>query len=77
MATAPQPLLDLNEVAAMMRISRRHAETLLATGVIPPPIRYGRIRRWHPDLIAEWLRDSAEQAATTSETRRGRPRAGE
>ncbi len=69
--------IDLDEVAAEMGICRRTAETLLARGGLPAPVRIGRVRRWDRDMIAEWLRAQAQAAAEQcAPCGPGRPRTG-
>ncbi len=74
--------IDLNDLAARLRISRRTAERMLASGEMPRPVRLGRARRWSARLVDEWMRGLAERASgiqrggdTEKECRgRGRPR---
>jgi hypothetical protein len=49
---------------------------MVACGVLPPPIRFGRLRRWHPELIDQWLRHRAGLSDTpeSNPATRGRPR---
>lgn len=76
-------MLDIQAVADILSISRRKAEQMLACGELPQPIRFGRLRRWHPDSIKQWLASRAGldgTAQTRGETpnktpaKPGRPR---
>lgn len=71
-------LLNVQQLAELLGVSARHVEDLLARGVLPQPIRLGRVRRWHPDAISTWLADKDAQAnegyASSVPSRAGRPR---
>ena len=73
-------MIGMDEVAMMAGVSRRHAEAMLATGTLPRPVRWGRLRRWHRGVVAEWLRAQAEAAAGPRDANPhrgpGRPRTG-
>jgi len=49
--------LDIGEVAAVFAISTRTVERWIDDGKIPPPLKLGRRRLWHPDVISAALRD--------------------
>lgn len=57
-----QPLLyTLADLAEALRISRRHAERLIAGGRLPKPdIRLGRAVRWRVGTIQAWLEAGGE-----------------
>ena len=55
-------LLSLNEVAARLGICRRMAENLLASGRLPPPVRFGRARRWSDDQVDAMIKAEVERA---------------
>jgi excisionase family DNA binding protein len=44
-----------DELAAMLRISRRSLESLIKAGNVPPYVRVGRMRRWNPEVVSRWL----------------------
>ena len=71
-------LLTLNEVAARLGVCRRTAENLLASGRLPPPIKFGRARRWADDQLDAMIKAEVERAGGYSMPavlpRRGRPR---
>lgn len=71
--------ITIEEVAARLCVCKRTAESMLAGGAIPAPVRIGRLRRWDSDLLDAWMRERAEAAAAMtpgSAPRRGpgRPR---
>ena len=72
-------LLTLNEVAARLGVCRRMAENLLASGRLPPPVRFGRVRRWADEQLDAFIKSEIERAGgysmpATTRARRGRPR---
>jgi predicted DNA-binding transcriptional regulator AlpA len=68
-------LMDIAAVAAALALSPRTIETMLARGDLPRPIRFGRVRRWHPDDIERYLLERAEAAQQLQDRPgRGRPR---
>jgi excisionase family DNA binding protein len=54
---APDPLWDVDEVAAYLGVSRRTVDTLIASGEIKP-MRVGRQRRFHRKSIDAYLRST-------------------
>jgi excisionase family DNA binding protein len=75
-------LMDIQAVAEMLAISRRKAEQMLACNALPKPMRFGRLRRWHPQTINDWLSAQAglsnlhdlRSAFEPDQSFRGRPR---
>lgn len=55
MTKSISPLLTAIDLSALLQVSRRKLEEMVAAGEVPHPVRFGRIRRWHPDSIAQWL----------------------
>lgn len=49
-------LLNVKDVAARLRISRRQVWKLLSSGRIPAPVRLSRSVRWRADDIDQWIR---------------------
>ena len=43
------------EAAALLGVSVRTLERLVATGRFPPPIRLGRQRRWVRKALLRWI----------------------
>lgn len=58
----PERLLTAQQVAEHLQISDRTFEHMVSTGNAPPFIRIGRLRRWRPVDLSEWVH---KQAATT------------
>lgn len=56
-------LLNVNEVAALLRVSRRTLETLLAANDAPGFFTVGRQRRWRHADVQFWISARAETAA--------------
>lgn len=75
-------MLTLNEVAARLGVCRRTAEVLLAEGRLPPPVRFGRVRRWSDAQIDQFIQEEIDRVAGTPSpvppqqprSGRGRPR---
>ena len=54
LARLPRLLVNAHGAAAMLGISPRHLETLVAQGLAPAPIRLGRAARWSVGGLAAW-----------------------
>ena len=71
-------LLTLDEVAARLGVCRRTAESLLAAGRLPRPVRFGRARRWADQQLDAFIKAEIERvggyAMPATRGRRGRPR---
>ncbi len=52
-------LANAPQLATLLECSRRHVETLDATGRLPRPIRLGRLKRWSLVEIKTWLAHGA------------------
>ncbi|MCH8491520.1 MAG: helix-turn-helix domain-containing protein [Oceanicaulis sp.] len=50
-------VLNLNEAADFMRISRRTLHSLIADGIGPPTLTIGRRRLIRRTALESWLRD--------------------
>ncbi len=48
-------LLDVGDVAALIRCSRRHIYRLSDAGRMPAPVRLGALVRWRRRELIEWL----------------------
>lgn len=53
---------------------RRTIERMLAAGGLPPPVRFGRSRRWSGQQIDDWIAARVAAAAGTGPRGPGRPR---
>lgn len=74
-------MLSLKEVAERLGVCLRKAETMLAEGRLPKPVRFGRLRKWSEDQLDEWIAAEVSRAGGSvvpaePERRRGpgRPR---
>lgn len=56
-------LISAKELAERLGISIRTLEDLIVRGEIPSPMRFGRARRWEPELVERWIKKKAEDAA--------------
>ena len=52
----PAKLLDVNQVAELLNISKRTAEYWQASGRLPGFVRVYGHRRWRSDVLARWIR---------------------
>ena len=50
-----EKLYTLETLANLLQISNRKLETMLKQGEGPPFLRLGRLRRWEPHTVKEWL----------------------
>lgn len=48
-------LLGARNLAALLGVSLRKLEQMIARGEVPPYIKLGRTRRWRADHIEQWL----------------------
>lgn len=54
-------LLDANEVAQILKVSKRTFEALISQGKGPKGILIGRQRRWRAQDIEIWLNSTIDQ----------------
>ncbi|MFT3849815.1 MAG: helix-turn-helix domain-containing protein [Propionivibrio sp.] len=50
-------LVSAKQFADRLGVSLRTLEELIAQGRIPPHIRLGRLRRWHPEQVDTWINE--------------------
>jgi predicted DNA-binding transcriptional regulator AlpA len=51
-----EPMLSLDDLAALLSCSRRLVERMRSAGKIPrPDIHVGRCPRWKPETIRKWI----------------------
>jgi len=55
-----RPLLTAPEVAAVLAISLRKFEQLIAAKDAPVHLRVGRLRRWRASDVQRWIADRAK-----------------
>ena len=48
-------LLRAGDLVALLGVSLRKLEQMIARGELPPHIKLGRTRRWRADHIEQWL----------------------
>ena len=48
-------LLTIDQIASFLQCSQRSVYRLSESGVIPPPMKLGRLARWDPRIIDDWL----------------------
>jgi excisionase family DNA binding protein len=48
-------LLTADDVAKLLKVSRRKFEYMVKGGEAPPFIRLGKLRRWEPTAVKTWL----------------------
>ncbi len=64
----PSPLpavLRIQDLAAHLQISIRHARRLVRDGELPAPTRLGRLHRWPREGVEAWM---SRQPAARKET---------
>jgi predicted DNA-binding transcriptional regulator AlpA len=55
-------LWTIDDLAAALAISRRTAERMLSAGKLPrPDLRIGRMPRWRPETIRQWIDDQSRK----------------
>ena len=53
---AADPLLDVKDLAKLLKCSERHIHRL--KDKMPPPVRLGKLLRWRASEIEKFLRES-------------------
>lgn len=56
-------LVSAKVFADRLGISLRMLEELIAQGKVPPYIKLGRLRRWHPEQVDQWINEQFAQAS--------------
>ena len=62
-----EKLYTLQTLADLLQISARKLETMLKSGEGPPFLRLGRLRRWEPRAVQEWLEQQRNSGPTKRE----------
>ena len=52
-----RPLSDVSTVAARLSVSAKTVRRWADSGQMPKPIRVGRLLRWRPEVIDQWVAD--------------------
>lgn len=55
-------LVSAKEFADRLGISVRTLEDLIVRGKVPPHIKVGRLRRWHPEQVDNWISEQFAHA---------------
>lgn len=55
-----QHLLTVEDMIAVLRVSRRTLDDYLAKNKLPKPFRIGRRVYWHRETVEAWLRQLGE-----------------
>ena len=61
LAPAGAVLITDLQVAEFLQCSRRMVWRMAARGNFPKPIHLGRLARWDPEALNEWIRDNRKQ----------------
>ncbi len=57
-------LIDVNDVAAMLKCSARHVWRLADAGKMPRPYKVGALCRWNRTAIERWVADGCPRCRT-------------
>lgn len=63
-------LIDIKEFAFRLGCSHKHVRRLADDGRCPPPIRLGKLVRWHRDVVASWIAANCPVVRPVRTTRR-------
>ncbi len=53
----PSQLLDVHDVASLLKCSARHVWRLSDAGKMPRPMKIGALCRWRRSAIEQWIAD--------------------
>lgn len=67
---APAELLDVQDVAAMLRCSARHVYRLADSAQMPRPYKLGTLVRWSRAAIEEWIAGGCKSVRAPKAVRR-------
>ena len=59
-------LISAQEFASRLGVSLRTLEDLIIQGKVPPYIKLGRLRRWHPEQVEKWINEQFTHASEES-----------
>jgi prophage regulatory protein len=57
-------LLDVRQVAELLRCSPRTVRRLADAGAMPPPVRLGGLVRWPRQVVTQWIADGCPRVRT-------------
>lgn len=49
--------LKIDDVAGRANVSSVTIRAWISKGIFPKPRKFGRLRRWHPDVVEKFMRD--------------------
>jgi predicted DNA-binding transcriptional regulator AlpA len=56
LATLPDDAaIDVSPVSHLLKCSERHVWRMVDIGIMPPPLRLGRLRRWRLGTLRAWI----------------------
>lgn len=58
-------LLDVGQVASLLRCSQRHVYRLADAGRMPRPLKLGSLVRWRRDELLQWISDGCPRVRVT------------
>lgn len=61
-----EKLLTVDDIANILKVSTRTLRRRWHKGEFPPPMRIGRLIRWHPDQLRDYLAKQREESAKTA-----------
>ncbi len=56
-ASLAAAMLDVQDVAALLKCSRRHIYRMADSGRMPPPVKLGALVRFDRDVLTRWITD--------------------
>ncbi len=65
-------LIDVHQVAALLRCSARHIWRLSDAGKMPRPHKIGALCRWDRSVIQQWVGDGCPRCRPTKARQSGR-----
>lgn len=66
-------MIDLDDLQARLKCSRRHIYRLLEDGLIPKPVKLGALVRWHSETIDSWMKQGCPPVANKVVRQEGHP----
>ncbi len=69
-APADSALLDVEQVAALLRCSTRHVYRLADGGKMPRPLKLGALVRWDRRTVLDWIDDGCPKVRVVKGAKR-------
>lgn len=70
MTTRCKVLVDKHQLRHRLAVSLRTFDRWMANGLVPKPIKRGRIVRWDPEIINAWIDAGCPSAEEFEQMRR-------